>query len=160
MRSVLRWFAIPALLLLAGCGGSSDDGLPRGTFNCLVDGLAFPARSSWFAVDGAKIVIWAVTDDEARYVQFSVNRPAAFPATIALGAPPANWALYDLNANRFGDGSEYYTTSPATGTLAITSLTAERCTGAFSFTGRQTPGAATVAVTSGSFDLGAGPLTW
>jgi hypothetical protein len=160
MRSVLRWFAIPAVLLFAGCGGSSGDSLPQGTFSCLVNGAAFPAGSSWFAIDGAQIVIWAVTDDEVRYVQFRVNRPAAVPANIRLDSPPANWAMYDTDADRFGNGSEYYTTTPATGTLAITSLTAERCTGTFSFIARQTPGTARVGISSGSFDLGPGPVQW
>jgi hypothetical protein len=160
MRSALRWFAIPLALFFAGCGGSSGDGLPGGTFSCLVDGAPFPARSSWFALDGAQVVIWAVTGDEARYIQFRVNRPATFPANIPLGNPTANWAMYYTDSTHLRDGSEYYTTSPATGTLLITSLSADRCTGSFGFSARQTPGTGRVVITGGSFDLGAGPVQW
>jgi len=149
--------------MMLGCGGGGGaGGTVQGVFTCLIDGQAFTGTFKWFRTVDGRIQIWGVTQDEMRYVEITFNPPAAVPATIELVVPPnTDWAMYDINSEVGGSGTEYYTyiDGGGSGTLNITRFDADRIEGTFNFQARTVGNTAQVNVTQGVFDVRPGGLS-
>lgn len=144
-------------LAVAGCGG---DDKPTGPVKQL-DGEMTARISSvyWYAglVVDASLSAGTLTligqDNEFQEITFQVTNVTA-PGAYQLGAGTANTASLAINAS-----SVWQATSAAgTGSVVITTLTATRAVGTFSFTGVPRPGSAAVGqgnrvVSEGTFDV-------
>jgi len=151
-RHAKRWGASLLLFGLATCGGNSgltdlDASLPSGTMSASVDGVAWSAIEVQ-AVRAGGVVTIAGSDLALLAVAFAFQGVAGtyalgpgHAATASVSDPSNIWAANDLQGS---------------GTITVTTLTATRTAGTFSFTAPASPNSgppATRVVTNGVFDV-------
>lgn len=155
MRVITRHtLALTSFLLLAACGGGDGPTSPKpgqGGFTATVSGAASKSLSgqAGFLVTTNLFTIALNNTAGTGSIQFSrlAGVPAVGTYQLDANAEPSSGAFVAIYS---GGGQENYIAS--TGSLTITSSSADRIAGTFSFTGTGgTSGSASVSV-SGSFD--------
>lgn len=159
----MRRLALLSLLaLVAGCGGGSSPTGPGGDggggnrVTATIGGQAFTGATILAnpvsTVPGslafqATQVVGGSARSLAMYLAF-IPGPGTYPLGMNIGTSPGGTVTVV-------DGSTGYTTplSGAAGSVTITSLTATRVAGTFTFTATATVGSATLTVTNGVFDV-------
>jgi hypothetical protein len=154
--------AAATALFLAGCGGSSTGpigGGSGGTITATVDGTSFTPRSTEVSASasGGALAFGAsqTTGSTTRTIQISLVGVTA-PGNFTLSpTTPGNLAVLTITT---GVTPSTWTTalSPGTGMVQVTTLSATRATGTFSYTGQFSPGTAATgqkSVTAGQFDV-------
>lgn len=148
--------------LLAGCGGGSpagpdgDGGGGANRVTASIDGQAFTGGTV-LAVPVSTVpgslafqatqVVGATARTIAMYLAF-IPGPGTYPLGMNIGTSPGGTVSVTSGTNSF--------TTPlsgAAGSVTITSLTATRVVGTFTFTAAATLGSATTTVTNGVFDV-------
>lgn len=149
---VLRMAAAAALALTLACGSGSTTGpsqtLTNGTFTARVDGASFNASFAVVAVAGSIISIGA-SNAAGQSLGFAWVDAGAATYPISQTAPTNG--SYSFGASGWGAG-----VAGGSGSITITSRTANRVVGTFSFVMVATPNTSatgTKNVTQGSFDL-------
>jgi hypothetical protein len=148
-----RAFALTTLVLLTACGGGDGPTPPKpqsGSFTATVTGAASKTLSgqAGFLVTTNLFSI-ALNNNAGGSIQFSrlAGVPAEGTYQLDANAPQNSGAFVAIYS---GGGQENYVST--TGSLTVTSSSADRIRGTFSFTGAGgTSGSASVTVT-GSFD--------
>jgi len=157
MRRIVTWTAI-TLALAAGCGKDDGPSGPGGgggssAMSATIDGSSWASAATpgaAHAVRGGAFIAVAGSSQSLRVVAFTIPNVME-PGTHEL-VPPLNAQVQD----NIGDAMWMTGTSGATGTVTVTSISAERITGTFSFTATAVPGTAatgTLVVTNGKFDV-------
>ncbi|MEI2720608.1 MAG: DUF6252 family protein [Gemmatimonadales bacterium] len=151
-----------SLALLAACGGGSPTGPNGGGGNgtdrvtASIDGQAFTAtmiQANPVSTVPGSLAFQAtqVTGGSARtllvYLAF-IPGPGTYPLGMNIGTSPGGTASVTSGANSFSTPL-----SGAAGSITITSITATRVAGTFTFTAAATLGSATSTVTNGVFDV-------
>jgi hypothetical protein len=160
----MRRFAIVQSLVLVAfagaCGGSGDSTGPTQTDNLVTNG-SFKATiggTAWSAVgraaaaqSGGLLTIAAASGTYA--ISFGIG-PYTGPGTYSLVyAPSANPPTASQAIVVQGNQSWGTSLQGGTGTVTITTFTATRIAGAFSFDAPATSGGGMLHVTNGSFDF-------
>ena len=141
-----------AVLLVAACGDSGTNSGNESTMTATVAGSAW---SGTLAVQGTHNGnVLAISGTNGTY-QLSLTIPGV-AATGTFNFGPGTLGIAQLV--QVTTGTPAWTTSlvGGTGSITVTTLTATRAAGSFSFTGAASPGTSatgTRAVTSGSFDV-------
>jgi Family of unknown function (DUF6252) len=150
-------FCLAAMLigLLVGCGGSGG-GYPGGNFLVTLSGEAWNPPLAWFYVSNGTLYIWAFQSqaNTSPYVEIIIPGAVAggnYDLSTGVGSNP--WAVYGPDQ---GIGNGYWTYSPASGTISLTTLNATRCAGTFDFTGKNPGTSNTIHLTAGAFNVGHG----
>ncbi len=162
MRHPAVALALSIALVVAACGGGSPAGPGGGGGNgtdritATIDGQAFTAGTiqalpvstvpGSLAFQGTQIV-----GSAARVISINlafIPGPGTYPLGMNIGTSPGGTVTMVVGTNS-------YTTplSGAAGSVTITSLTATRVAGSFTFTANATLGAGTSTVTNGIFDV-------
>lgn len=162
VRTMRGTCAALAALLLVACGDSGTGpigGGSGGTITATVDGSSFtPAATDVDAsYAGGAFAFGAsqTSGSTTRTMQVNLIGVTA-PGTYTLSpTTPGNIAVLTITT---GLTPSTWTTalSPGSGTIQVTTLTATRATGTFSFTGQFSPGTAATgqkSVTAGQFDV-------
>jgi len=169
MRNRTRMFGVACGVILAACGGGGGGG-PTGpgggsaAFTATINGQAWTADTIGFSVTGNPGVpgsliisgVEVVTPTNYRTLSVTVSFIGAtgqYPMGINIGTTPGGTASAVVVS---GSNVTTYLTalSGAEGTVTITSLTATRMKGTFSFTADESPGPGPqLVVTNGTFDI-------
>lgn len=168
-RSRIGLIVFGAALAACGGGGSGGPGGPGGGgvgFSATIDGQAWTADATGFSVTGNPGVpgsliiagVEVVAPNDYRTLSLTVSfigAPGVYPIGINIGTTPG--ATASVTQVSPGPVSTFWLTSlnGAAGTLTVTSLTATRMKGTFSFTGDLSPPGPgpQATVTNGSFDV-------
>jgi hypothetical protein len=145
--------AAAATLLLAACG--DDSGTNSGNTSTMSATVAGTAWSGSLAVQGQYGAnLLSITGTNGTY-QIALNVPGvASTGTFNFG--PGNLTVAQLVQVTTGTPTWTSSLVGGTGSITVTTLTASRAAGTFSFTGAASPGTSatgTRAVTNGSFDV-------
>lgn len=152
MRTLRRggvWTA--AAVLAASCGGGSGTptGPGNGSMTAQVDGTAWRASQGVAATRAAGFVGVGGSASDASTISFAF--PDTGPGSFTVASPNGTNATYVKSGQgwtaAFGGGGS--------GTITVTTLTASRVAGTFSFTAPGVVGGASgnKTVTNGSFDI-------
>lgn len=150
----MRRIALLALACVMACGSDDEPtnpgGAGGGTLTATVGGVAFSGSLAVQAVrTSSTITISGVSSSQQ---QLSINLLGVnSTGTVSIGAGSQNFA-------QFSQGTQTWVSSlvGGTGTLTLTTLTASRAAGTFSFTGipsASTGATGNKAVTNGTFDV-------
>lgn len=169
MRYGTRMFGVACGVILAACGGGSGGALGPGgggsaAFSATINGQAWAADTLGFTITGnpgtpGSLIISGVevvTPTNYKSLSLAVSFIGAtgqYPIGINIGTTPGGTASSVVVSG--ATVTTYMTPlSGAAGTVTITSLTATRMKGTFSFTADPSPGpGASLTVTNGSFDI-------
>jgi hypothetical protein len=146
---------------VASCGDGGPTGPGGGNGNAMsatIDGtdITFPSTGvTGVYVNNVLQIGGTSTTNPVRQINIVLNNVTA-TGTIGLNPPAApNQALLTIMIN--GQANVWTTAlPPATGSLTLTTLTADRVAGTFPFTGQAGPGTPATgqkSVTSGTFDI-------
>ena len=160
MRTSLQALSVALLVVVAGCGGSDDNGITNpnpqtsaGTMSARIDGATWTASVVTVAVNANGIIVSGASTS---------NIGMAVGASRLLGTAPqtfgANGNFNALATMTTGTQSWSATGVQGTnssGTVTLTTLTANRAVGTFTFNAPALAGGATgtKVVTTGVFDV-------
>lgn len=169
MRYRTRMFGVACGVVLAACGGGGGGALGPGgggsaSFTATINGQSWAADTLGFTVTGNPGVpgsliisgVEVVTPTNYKTLSLTVSfigATGSYPMGINIGTTPGGTGSSVVVS---GSNVTTYLTplSGAAGTVTITSLTASRMKGTFSFTADPSPGpGASLTVTNGTFDV-------
>lgn len=153
---------LASAVLLAACGGDGGTGPSGGgtkSMQASIAGVQWTANAQATTAAYANNVLAIAGSDikAGTTTQININIPGVTTTgTFELG-PNFTGRLALLTVTT-GTSAAVWTTalSPATGSISVTTLTASRVAGTFTFTGQASPGTPATgqrAVTSGTFDI-------
>ena len=151
---------ILVLFLVAGCGGDDDNPADPGGGNgggtngvkmsATVDGSAWQAVTAYALNNGGIVAVGSSNENGETGIGFGFQDNGTGTYTIGPGLIP------NANITSLGGTSWSASSSNGSGTIVVTTLTADRIAGTFEFIAERITGTgepATRTVTNGTFDL-------